>query len=204
MESTKLPKNFRDITGQRFGRLTAISPTSRRLCGHVVWECLCDCGEITFAAVNNLKQGHTQSCGCMHSQIVSQKSRNDLAGQRFGRLTAIHPTEQRANGSIVWECQCDCGKTALASAASLRKGDTTSCGCVFKENISKRRRADLSGQRFGYLTAVHPTQQRSHGCIVWECRCDCGETVLVPSERLTSGNKKSCGCISLREYARLH
>ena len=204
MDRMKLPDTAGGIAGQRFGKLIAVRPTAQRLSGHIVWECRCDCGKTTFVTANNLKRGNTQSCGCIHSEAVSQCIRNDLTGQKYGRLTAIRATEKRISGSIVWECRCECGNIVFVAAADLRKGDTTSCGCLAKENLAKRKRADLHGQRFGYLTALQPTQKRVHGCIVWECRCDCGETIAVPSERLTSGVKISCGCISKREYERLH
>ncbi len=54
-------------------------------------------------------------------------------------------------------------------------------------------RRDLSGQTFGHLTAVAPTEQRKGGFVVWECKCDCGNTAYVPSGSLLSGNTKSCG-----------
>lgn len=34
----------------------------------------------------------------------------NLSGQRFGRLVAIRPTEERWRTSVVWECRCDCGQ----------------------------------------------------------------------------------------------
>ena len=58
---------------------------------------------------------------------------------------------------------------------------------------------DLTGLRFGYLTAIRPTDNRRHSYVVWECRCDCGNTVYVRSSSLTSENTKSCGCL-LRKY----
>lgn len=203
MERGSNAKYARDITGQRFGRLTAVCPTDRRLCGHVVWECRCDCGRTAFVPRNNLIRGNTQSCGCMHSQAVSESTRNDLSGQRFGRLTAVYATDRRISGSVVWECRCDCGNTVLVSAASLCKGDTASCGCLHREKLAKRRKVDLTGQRFGYLSVLHATDRRVRGCIVWTCKCDCGGQVDIPSERLTGGQKISCGCITRTEYRRL-
>jgi len=35
---------------------------------------------------------------------------------------------------------------------------------------------DLTGQRFGKLTVIEPTQQ--HGRLVWRCKCDCGRLVV--------------------------
>ena len=54
----------------------------------------------------------------------------DIAGQRFGLLVAIRPTEQRAsNGSIIWECLCDCGNITYVPAGQLVRKHTLSCGC---------------------------------------------------------------------------
>ena len=56
--------------------------------------------------------------------------RVDLTGKAFGSLTAICPTDGRGKtGSVVWKCQCVCGKTVLVEAHLLTKGNTKSCGC---------------------------------------------------------------------------
>lgn len=55
---------------------------------------------------------------------------------------------------------------------------------------------DIAGQKFGRLTAVRPTGERKRGYVVWECRCDCGNTKSVLRGNLVSGNTKSCGCLS--------
>ena len=54
----------------------------------------------------------------------------DLTGQRIGHLTVIKPTDERRNGSVMWECKCDCGNTTYVRAIALRSGNTTSCGCL--------------------------------------------------------------------------
>lgn len=57
-----------DITGQKYGLLTPIKPTKKRLSSSVVWECLCDCGNITYVSVDNLRGKHpVRSCGCLGS-----------------------------------------------------------------------------------------------------------------------------------------
>lgn len=53
---------------------------------------------------------------------------------------------------------------------------------------------DLSGQRFGRLTVIERTEKESKGQARWLCRCDCGNTAIVQSYDLRSGNTQSCGC----------
>uniref|UniRef100_A0A7C9NUW7 Uncharacterized protein n=1 Tax=Muribaculaceae bacterium Z82 TaxID=2304548 RepID=A0A7C9NUW7_9BACT len=67
------------------------------------------------------------------------RRRIDLAGQRFGRLVALEPTEKRSDGSVVWRCQCDCGKVVEVNAHRLRKGNTKSCGCLKKDRFKQYR-----------------------------------------------------------------
>lgn len=60
-------------------------------------------------------------------------------------------------------------------------------------------RKDLTGQRFGRLTVIRATEQRtSFGCVIYECLCDCGNVCLVWGNRLTTkthSRKRSCGCL---------
>ena len=125
----------------------------------------------------------------------------DIAGQRFGRLTAIKPTDQRQGGCIIWECQCDCGNVTCVSGDSLRQNRTKSCGCL-RKNCGKKNAKSLIGQRFGQLTVIKPTDKRSNkGSIIWECKCDCGNITYVGTDYLTIGHTKSCGCLnSIGEY----
>lgn len=51
--------------------------------------------------------------------------------------------------------------------------------------------------RFGRLVAVRLTKERSNGGVVWECRCDCGNTCKVTGRKLRNGNTRSCGCLRL-------
>ena len=62
---SKISKNNNsavDLSGLRFGKLIAIKPTERRQGRSVVWECKCDCGNIHFASVTNLKNGDVTRC----------------------------------------------------------------------------------------------------------------------------------------------
>lgn len=65
----------KDITGQRFGRLIAIRPytgiDTRKITTSTLWECKCDCGNITVADISNLMNGHTRSCGCLIADTIT-------------------------------------------------------------------------------------------------------------------------------------
>jgi len=55
---------------------------------------------------------------------------------------------------------------------------------------------NLTGRRFGKLTALRPTTDRSSGCVVWKCLCDCGNYHKVASGHLRDvGGVRSCGCL---------
>lgn len=53
---------FKDLSGQRFGKLVAVETSGYRRTGYL-WRCLCDCGEETTVQGTNLRNGHTVSCG---------------------------------------------------------------------------------------------------------------------------------------------
>ena len=52
----------------------------------------------------------------------------DLTGQRFGKLTVLHPAKN-IGGSTTWVCRCDCGREQVVRSVDLRRGHTKSCGC---------------------------------------------------------------------------
>lgn len=125
------------------------------------------------------------------SQII------DLAGQRFDRLTVVRRAKNTSDGHARWECRCDCGNCKVVSAALLRSGKTTSCGCYRKERQSLARRLRLEGRTFGRLTAIRLAGKNSSGHYLWLCRCSCGASVEVSASALTSKKKptRSCGCL---------
>lgn len=174
----------KDITGQRFGNLVAVKPTGERKNGHVIWECKCDCGKTSYARKSSLSSGSVNSCGC--SRTIAK----DIVGKKFGRLTVIGPTDKRQGTNVVWECRCDCGNITFVTSGSIKSGNTKSCGCSWKE-----RGKDLTGMKFGYLTAIRPTDKREANYVIWKCRCDCGNTKFARAGSLTTGNTKSCGCL---------
>jgi hypothetical protein len=77
-------RNAKDLTGQKFGKLTVIRRKENRGYGYVEWTCRCDCGRQHTARTGNLVKGNTMSCGCARtvgapklvdqgSQVVEEK-----------------------------------------------------------------------------------------------------------------------------------
>ena len=54
--------------------------------------------------------------------------RQDLSGQRFGKLTVLEFAFTRKKHSY-WRCICDCGNETVVECSSLKSGKSTSCGC---------------------------------------------------------------------------
>lgn len=53
----------KDLTGNRYGKLTVIRSIGKSKKGSYLWECFCECGNKTVTRVDSLKNGHTKSCG---------------------------------------------------------------------------------------------------------------------------------------------
>lgn len=58
---------FKDITGQRFGRLTPLAVHLRHRKTGALWRCRCDCGTFLIVPVGDITSGHTKSCGCLQN-----------------------------------------------------------------------------------------------------------------------------------------
>ena len=59
---------MKDLTDQKFGRLTAIKISDPDTKGRRNWVCACNCGNTIITAATHLKKGHTKSCGCLRRE----------------------------------------------------------------------------------------------------------------------------------------
>lgn len=176
-------RNRNDLTGQRFGRLVVLGKNQEKSGKNSYWDCLCDCGNKKTISRSDLTSGHTKSCGCLKTE--------NLTGKRFGKLVAIENVGIDKWGHVIWKCKCDCGNETIVRGSSLTSGDTISCGCSHF--------LDITGQRFGKLTAIKMSKPHctsgGNTLTTWECLCDCGNMVTVTLNDLRSGKTKSCGCL---------
>lgn len=64
-----------DITGKKFGRLTVIKMVERNKFNQIQYLCKCECGNEKIILGSVLRSGHTQSCGCLHKEIIGKASK---------------------------------------------------------------------------------------------------------------------------------
>lgn len=120
----------------------------------------------------------------------------DLTGQTFNYLTVIKRAQNTKDGRAQWLCRCKCGNELIVLGKSLRNGHTKSCGCYKKEVLQKRLLLDLTGKKFGNLTALElmPENFNNRKKRYWKCQCDCGNITYVETQHLTHNEILSCGC----------
>lgn len=128
----------KELLGQRFGNLLVIRDTKKRNndnCRNRIWECKCDCGNLTYKTTKQLTEKYNLSCGCINNRIMSNYI--DITNEKFGKLIAIEPTNQRSGSHIVWKCKCDCGNIHYCSSNSLLGDKCHSCGCLKSQGEAK-------------------------------------------------------------------
>ena len=66
-----------------------------------------------------------------------------------------------------------------------------------------RKLHNLTGQKFGELTVIQRAENDIKGRTQWLCQCDCGKQKIIRGSSLTSGNTKSCGCLSIEKLKKM-
>lgn len=124
------------MIGRRFGRLLVL----RELFGgnERAFLCVCDCGKEQAVLGENLRSGHSKSCGCLKIESAvsrHEKNREGLNGSRFGKLTVIKSAPPYILKRARVYVRCDCGRTKMVHVTSLRRNLTVSCGCHKTKNL---------------------------------------------------------------------
>lgn len=76
----------KDLTGMKFGRLKVLRQAEDYInpsgVHYAQYECECDCKDKTHIIVTacHLKDGHTQSCGCLNIEAHIKHNKYDLSG----------------------------------------------------------------------------------------------------------------------------
>ena len=176
---------FVDLSGQQFNEITVLEKdeTLSKEKGRTYWKCQCSCGKIKSIRGDGLKK--IQTCG---------ECANDLTNQKFGRLLVLYKGKKDKAGHQFWFCKCDCDNIVEVNSDNLRRGLTQSCGCLHSEITHKTKFKDITGQKFGKLTANNYEIIGSK--TYWNCTCECGNNIKVASNNLKNGHTTSCGCIN--------
>lgn len=68
----------------------------------------------------------------------------DITGMAFGRLTVLRRSAGKStrdkHHNAMWDCRCVCGTVGSYPGPNLRRGDTSSCGCLQRESLGSRQR----------------------------------------------------------------
>lgn len=179
-----------NLIGQRFGHLVVIGQgepigASKK----TTWLCDCDCGTKSYLARTHLlRRGETISCGCMklHYSRQRKEKKDKNIGRKIGKFTVI---SKDPNNFEKYICKCDCGNTFTELQGNINK--RKSCGCLPQGGWNA---ADLSGKKFGRLTAIKRVGSKS-GKAVWLFQCDCGRMCETKAGYVLRGETQSCGCI---------
>lgn len=126
-----------------------------------------------------------------------------LIGNVYSYLTIQKQFFSKLLGQDRVECLCKCGTVKIFPTKYVIYGNSKSCGCLKEEILEQRNTVDRVGHRFGYLTVLSDTGERTikkgrngnagPGNVLWLCLCDCGNTTKVRSCHLTSKHTTSCG-----------
>lgn len=194
-----------NLCGQRFGMLMVSELMPERQERYALYRCQCDCGKEILVNSKRLKRGSIQ--GCTECWTSRGREALDLTGQKFGMLTVVRLSDERKYDRRTWLCQCDCGEYRDVTTHDLRSGYVSSCGCANSRSYPYK---DLTGRKFGRLTVLEMTAERSaKGSVLWKCRCECCQERLFSEDALVHGHYISCGCYRERELpkrlnAKLH
>lgn len=67
-------KSYKEIPGTKYGKLTILKEDPIRAKDRKIkWVCQCDCGNIISVIGDDLRSGHTQSCGCINYSISEKR-----------------------------------------------------------------------------------------------------------------------------------
>ncbi|MDO5432918.1 homing endonuclease associated repeat-containing protein [Eubacterium sp.] len=151
--------------------------------------CRCECGSEKWIRGDQVISGRITSCGCQGKKLAK-----DRIGEQHG-LLEIRDWKREGDRTYFY-CRCECGKEKWIRADLVIDGTTTSCGCRATETQFKP--VDLTGQSFGRLKAIRPTEKRDkyNGNVIWLCECRCGKMVEVAESRLITEEVRSCGCLA--------
>lgn len=88
-QENRQKSRLKDLTGQKFGKLTVIKRAENDNRGNVQWLCQCECGNKKVVRGSSLKSGNSHSCGCLAIENVKTiMSTHKMAKTRLYKIWA--------------------------------------------------------------------------------------------------------------------
>ena len=200
-------KNKIDLTGQRFGKLLVLKEDLNYKKEHNIengnsyWECICDCGKTVTLSYIKLKNENVQQCKYCNNEYKTI----DLTGKIFDDLKVLErdfnytKEHNLKTKRPYWKCQCSCGKIFSVCGGNLTKANNPTRRCP--ECGNKNKIKDLIGLTFGKLTVLEIVGRSKDRHVLYKCKCECGNEIIISGNELIQHHTSSCGCIkSLGEY----
>lgn len=104
---------YKNIQGEKYGRLTAVRYLRTDSKGQALWICHCDCGKEIQARTKDLRYGNTKSCGCLVTDTSTEIGRR--------RALSWDPIYFVVEGAQC--CVVPLGKTEITAIIDIRDLD---------------------------------------------------------------------------------
>ena len=120
-------------------------------------------------------------------------------GDIFGYWTVLRlESEYYTNSHAL--CECKCGKQQTLDIYNLLRGKSTKCRACSNAEIRNKRQKNIHkispGDQFGKWTIIKEIKEdgQNPGSVTkgFLCRCQCGNTGIIPRGNLTSGTSTQC------------
>lgn len=147
-----------NLINQHFGKLTVLEENGRTSNKAVLWKCQCECGNIINVRTADLRNGHTQSCGCLQKEKTSIASKKGLEKNiKINMLTYLGEDKisDKKNGTLR-KCQCDCGNIIWIATKDFLSGHVSSCGCRKNSKGEEKIMNILNENNIKYIKEFHP------------------------------------------------
>ncbi len=186
---------IKDITGQKFGRLTAIEPEKQIRGGRwrAVWLCACDCGGDSVVDGSALRTGKIKSCGCATSEVTAKRNGINCLPSGVAEVRAvIRAYIQNSNHrGLVFDLTED-------QVSKIIKMDCVYCGSRPSNTIKWQRKAETHFKYNGIDRADNSRGYVFGNCVPCCKSCNKMKDQMTPEEFMVR-----CGMIAQNQLRRM-
>ena len=140
-----------ELTGQKFGKLTATRISTRK--PHILWLCQCDCGETREVRGSNLVAGSVKSCGCL--SVGVKDTWKKVLGTTVAGWECLEYVKTTRDGQV-FRWRHTCGKEVTKPACHIKLGRGICCPCN-------------PGKKGGSVRVFHEGTRRSQKSMIARC-----------------------------------